>query len=312
LLKRTNRYLMDVLSDVLERVKLSSAVYFKSDFSAPWGMDIPNGPFAQFHIVTRGQCVLRTRDMVTHLFTGDIVVFPKGNSHWLADSESSERKGGMEVVQSIMRGKSLFDGDNISTTLICGHFEFDKSMHHPFVNELPEIIVITDAERKDISWLENMTNLIIQEAGTDRLGSSLVVTKLGEILFVHVLRAYIMKRKSEKGFLAAIQDERIGQVLQAMHTAPEEDWQLITLARIAGMSRTGFSNKFKDLLGETPLVYITNWRILQAKELLSSSHKTVGEIAMAVGYQSEAAFNRVFKKRVLQTPLKYRQAVSAS
>ncbi|RLD21495.1 MAG: hypothetical protein DRI69_03915 [Bacteroidetes bacterium] len=298
---------MDVLSDVLERVRLSSAVYFKSDFSAPWGMDIPNGPFAQFHIVTRGQCVLKARSIETTLFTGDIVVFPRGNSHWLADTESSERKGGMEVVQAIMGGKSLFEGDNTSTTLICGHFELDRSVDHPIIKELPEIILITDAERKEISWLENMTNLIIQEAGSDRLGSNLIVTKLGEVLFVHVLRAYIMRNKSEKGFLAAIQDERIGRVLHAMHTSPEEDWQLNTLARIAGMSRTGFSNKFKDLLGETPLTYITNWRILKAKELLTSSKKTVGEIAGAVGYQSEAAFNRVFKKRVLQTPLKYRQ-----
>ena len=226
---------MDVLSDVLKRVRLSSAIYFKSDFSAPWGMDIPNGPFAQFHIVTRGQCVLKSRGKMTHLFAGDIVVFPKGGSHWLADNESSERSGGMEVVQSIMGGGSLFKGDNIATTLICGHFEFDKNFDHPMISELPEIIVITDAERKDISWLESITNLIIQEADKERLGSSLIVTKLGEVLFMHVLRAYLMRNKSQKGFLAAIQDKRIGRALQAVHQSPEEDWQLNTLASIAGM-----------------------------------------------------------------------------
>jgi AraC-like DNA-binding protein len=303
---------MDVLSDVLDRVKLSSAVYFKSDFSAPWGMEIPKGPFAQFHIVTRGHCVLRAGRKVVHLFAGDVVVFPKGGSHWLADQPSSDKKPGMEVVQSIMEGKSLFEGDNISTTLICGHFEFDKNVDHPILKELPEMILITDAERRDVTWLKNITSLIIQEAGRDRLGSALIVTKLGEVLFVHILRAHIIRSKSERGFLAAIQDERIGRVLEAMHQSPEDDWQLNTLARIAGMSRTGFSNKFKFLIGETPLAYITNWRILQAKELLSSSKKSVGEIAGEVGYQSEAAFNRVFKKRVLQTPLKYRQAQTAS
>ena len=312
LLKRTDIQIMDVLSDILKKVKLSSAIYFKSDFSSPWGMDIPKGPFAQFHIVTRGQCVLKTKDRTIQLFAGDIVVFPLGTSHWLADNESSERKNGQEVVHSIINGKSLFEGDYISTTLICGHFEFDKSMDHPFVKELPEIIHITDSEKKELLWLESITNLVIQEAGNEKSGSNVIVNKLGEVLFIYTLRAFIQRKITEKGFLAAIQDERISKVLKAIHNSPEKDWQLYSLAQIAGMSRTGFSNQFKALVGETPLNYITQWRILQAKELLQESNKSVGEIAEEVGYMSEAAFNRVFKKRVTQTPLKYRQALLAS
>ena len=303
---------MDVLSDILKKIKLSSAVYFKSDFSSPWGMDIPKGPFAQFHIVTRGQCMLKTKVDTIQLFAGDIIVFPLGTSHWLADVESSERRAGQDVVQAIMNGKSLFSGDNISTTLVCGHFEFDKSIDHPFVNELPEMIHITDAEKKELSWLESIANLVIQEAGNEQSGSNVIVNKLGEVLFIHVLRAYIQKNSSEKGFLAAIQDERISKVLKAIHGSPEKDWQLIMLAQIAGMSRTSFSNQFKTLIGDTPLNYITQWRMLQAKELLAESDKSVGEIAEEVGYQSEAAFNRVFKKRIEKTPLKYRQAILIS
>lgn len=312
MLNRTFILIMDLLSDILNKVKLSSAVYFKSDFSAPWGMEIPRGPFAQFHIVTRGQCVLKTKDKELQLFAGDIVVFPLGTSHWLADQESSERKGGQDVVQSILDGKSLFEGDNISTTLVCGHFEFDRDIDHPFVHELPEIIHITDSERKEISWLESITNLVIQEAGSENSGSNIIVNKLGEVLFIHTLRAFIQRNSTKKGFLAAIQDERISKALRAIHDSPEKDWRLDSLAQIAGMSRTSFSNKFKDLIGETPLTYITNWRILQAKELLKESKKSVGEIADKVGYQSEAAFNRIFKKRVAQTPLKYRHSVLVS
>ncbi|MCP4460374.1 MAG: AraC family transcriptional regulator [Cytophagales bacterium] len=300
---------MDVLSDILAKIKLSSAVYFKSNFSSPWGMDIPQGPFAQFHIVTRGQCILKTINEEIQLFSGDLVVFPMGTCHWLADNDSSDRVAGMDVVQAIVNGKSLFEGDHISTTLICGHFEFDRNVDHPFLKELPEIIHIPEAERKERAWLESSVSLVIHEAGNDKAGSQIIVNKLGEILFVHTLRAFMERNSMEKGFITAMQDERIGEVLQAIHASPETGWQLSSLAQIAGMSRTSFSNKFKALNGETPLTYVTNWRILQAKELLKESDKTVGVIASEVGYQSEAAFNRVFKKRVAQTPLKYRQAV---
>lgn len=298
---------MDVLSTVLKKVKLSSTVYFKSDFSSPWGMDIPKGPFAQFHIITRGQCILKTKKKTIQLFSGDIVVFPLGTSHWLADTESSSLASGQEVVQSIANGKSLFEGSQVATTLVCGHFEFDRHMNHPFINELPEIIHITDAERKEKSWLENITNLIIQEASNENAGSNIIVNKLGEVLFIHTLRAFFGRNIDNKGFLAAVQDERIGKVLRVIHENPENDWQLQSLAKVAGMSRTSFSNQFKSLVGETPLTYITNWRILQAKELLKESAQSVGEIAEHVGYQSEAAFNRVFKKLVSITPLRYRR-----
>jgi len=300
---------MDVLSDILSKVKLSSAVYFKSDFSEPWGMDIPKGPFAQFHIVTKGQCVLKTKEESIQLFTGDIVVFPMGASHWLANNEKSKRYEGLEVVEAILSGKSLFEGDQLSTTLVCGHFEFDRHVGHPFIKELPAMIHISDDDVKQFSWLKNITDLVIDEAEKERPGSNVIVNKLGEIFFIHTLRALIENNKLKTGFMAAMQDERISKVLKKIHTYPQNDWQLEKLARIAGMSRTSFISKFKSLIGDTPFNYLTQWRLLQAKQLLAESNLSVGEIAEQVGYQSEAAFSRVFKKYVEQTPLKFRQKV---
>ena len=299
--------MIDILSDILSKVKLTGVVYFKSDFSEPWGMEIPKGPFAQFHIVTKGQCVLKTKDKSIQLFAGDIVVFPLGASHWLANNENSRRYNGQDVVQSILSGKSIFEGDKLSTTLVCGHFEFDQSIDHPFVKELPSIIYINDADLKQFSWLKNITDLVIEEAEKEQSGSNAIVNKLGEILFVHVLRAYIEKNKSVNGFIAAIQDERISSVLKEIHSFPQKNWKVEQLAQLAAMSRTSFANRFKELTGETPFNYITKWRLLQAKELLEESSLPVGEIAEQVGYQSEAAFNRVFKKRLSVTPLKFRQ-----
>lgn len=312
LLNQTNYCYMDVLSDILSKVKLSSVVYFKSDFSEPWGMDIPKGPFAQFHIVTKGQCVLRTKNESIQLFRGDIIVFPFGASHWLASDENTKLYNGQEVVQSILSGKSLFEGDNLSTTLVCGHFDFDRNIDHPFIKELPSMIKISESDIKQFYWLKNITDLVIYEAEKEQSGSNIIINKLGEILFIHTLRAFIENNKLKSGFIAAIQDERISRALKVVHTSPENDWQLEKLAQIAGMSRTSFTNRFKMLVGETPFNYLTQWRILQAKELLTEHNLSVGEIAVQVGYQSEAAFNRVFKKRVEQTPLKFRQNVLVS
>jgi AraC-like DNA-binding protein len=298
---------MDILSDILKKVKLSSAVYFESDFSSPWGMTIPKSSFSQFHIVTKGQCIMKTEIKTIQLLEGDIIVFPFGTNHSLLDLESSKCKSGQEVVEGIMNGKPVFIGENISTRLVCGHFKFDTNIEHPFIKELPIIIHISGIEKKKFSWLESITNLIIQEAGSENSGKNIIVNKLGEVLFIHVLRAYMQKNSKKSGFIAAMQDERIGKVLKSLHQKPELDWQVNSMAKIAGMSRTSFSNHFKKLTGVTPFNYITQWRILEAIDLLRDSNKSVSEIAEKVGYLSEAAFNRVFKKRVEHTPLKFRQ-----
>ncbi|MEP1093460.1 MAG: AraC family transcriptional regulator [Cyclobacteriaceae bacterium] len=300
---------MDALSDVLEKIKLSSAVYFQSDFSSPWGMDVPTGPFAQFHIVTDGKCLLKTQKDMVELSAGDLVVFPRGTEHWLADSISSEKVSGMKVVQSITSGNSLFQGEDVSTSLVCGHFEFDRMVKHTLIDSLPELVYITESEIQEKEWLRSIVNLVIEESAMNRQGNEVVIKKLGEILFIHALRAYIEQNKIETGFLAALKDERISSSLKLIHTSPGENWTLESLARNVGMSRTSLSNRFRDLVGETPMNYLTNWRILNAKELLKESDLSVREVAHKIGYRSEAAFNRVFKNRVEITPLKFRNSV---
>jgi len=242
---------MSVLSDILSKVKVNSVVYFKSDFSEPWGMEIPKGEFAQFHIVTKGQCILKTNGKLIKLFTGDIVVFPLGSGHWIADNEMSKRHKGEEVLESILSGNSIFEGNMLSTTLVCGHFEFDRRLDHPFIKELPSIIHINDTDLRQFSWLKNITDLIIEETDNERAGSSIILNKLGEILFVHTLRAYIEKNESINGFIAAIRDTRISKVLKEIHASPKYDWKIEELAKVAAMSRTSFSNRFKALTGDT-------------------------------------------------------------
>jgi len=302
---------MDALSNVLELIKLKSAVYFKSDFSAPWGMEISEGPFAQFHMIVKGKCVLKKHNQnIIELYAGDIVIFPFGGSHWLADAKESQKEDGLKVVESIWNNNPLFKGDNFSTNLICGHFKFDRTVEHSFIESLPTFIHITDMERKEFSWLETISNLLIQESGTNNIGNSITQNRLAEVLFIHAIRAYILQNNDKTGFFAALKDAKLSSVLKLVHNNPEKKWTLKNLSSEAGMSRTLFANKFRDIVGETPLHYITNWRILKAKQFLKESSDPIVEVAAKVGYSSEAAFNRVFKKKVLKTPAAYRRATS--
>jgi len=166
---------------------------------------------------------LITKTESIQLFTGDIVVFPFGVSHLLAHKNDIPTLNGKEVVQLILSGKSLFAGDNLSTILMCGHFDFDKNLDHPFIKELPSIIHIKDADLKQFPWLKNIADLVIEEAGKEKVGSNIIVNKLGEILFIHTLSALIEKNRSPKGFIAAIQDPRISKVLKAIHFSLEKN-----------------------------------------------------------------------------------------
>lgn len=303
---------MDVLSDIIRRIKLSSVVYFNKDFHHPWGMDIPKGNYAQFHLISKGQCLLDYQNQKIKLFAGDIILFPFGAPHWLADVDKSTRSPGSQVVSRVMKGMDVFEGDELATTILCGHFEFDNHFDHPSIHHLPEMIIITDDEKREHQWLNQIASLVIQETSKHKNGSKEIIEKLAEILFIYVLRAYMVREKIRSGFYAAINDEKLSKVLSAIHNNVHYKWDLNSLAKEAGMSRTSFFNRFKSLMGESPIQYLTNWRLDKAKELLMESGKTIGQISEEVGYHSEAAFNRLFKKKNAITPLKYRRQVLSS
>jgi len=299
---------MDALSSIFDIIKLKSAVYFKSDFSSPWGMGISKGPYAQFHMIVKGKCILNLKNKKTiELYAGDIVIFPFGEEHWLADNQNSKKVSGLKVVESIWNDNPIFKGNDLATTMICGHFEFDRNIEHSFIKSLPQYIHISDMDRKEFSWLENISNLIMRESGSDRLGNTIAVNRLAEVLFIHSIRAYILQNNDNIGLFVALKNPKLSNVLKLIHNKPEYNWNLENLSHAAGMSRTLFANKFKETVGETPLLYIRNWRIIKAKQFLKEGSDSISEVAEKVGYSSEAAFNRVFKKKVHKTPAVYRR-----
>jgi AraC-like DNA-binding protein len=239
---------------------------------------------------------------------GELIFVPHGSAHWIADHPRSSRVSSTAYRAARAGGHPMFTGDGDTTVLIGGHFEFDTKPAHPFLTDLPKLIRITDFKTEARVWLQHTANLIAEEVSHDRPGSKIILGRLAETAFVYLIRAYLEKADHAKGFLLALKNERISAALKGMQESPEKEWTLHTLASAAGMSRSLFCAEFKKIVGETPLSYLTNWRIIKAKELLLTTRGNISEVAMNVGYRSEAAFNRIFSKKVSQTPASFRRA----
>lgn len=303
---------MDGLSAVLDQIRLKSTIYFKSAFKPFWGMEIPQGPFAQFHIIAEGDCCFQYgNEDPQQLHAGDILIFPNGTAHWLAHRREAPKLNGQEVVTSVQQGKSVFYGQHTATTIICGHFEFDRTVDHPFITSLPDIIHIGDMEHNDHKRLVSLADLLVQETQREAIGSNIISQRLAEALFINAIRYYI-EQAHEQPFMAALFDQKISSVLQQIHAYPEKDWSLDNMSRVAGMSRSSFANHFREKVGQTPGQYLTNWRMLLAQRILSESEYPIDEIAEKVGYSSEPSFTRAFKKHLQQTPAKFRRAKEAA
>ena len=302
----------DTLSDVLNLMRFSGCVYFLRDFAPPWGMRMPDGPFAQFHMVVRGQCWLRSKQTRRLLSSGDIVILPHGTAHELLDDPATVPVPGPSVLAAHRNGRPLFQdghGDAPSVRLLCGHFAFDRDFKHPLAAELPELIHIRDMTGDQPDWFEAATRLLIRESDADLPGAATVVDRLAEVLFIQVLRAHLLQTRPTRGFLAAICDPHLGRALHKIHAEATRDLTLAEIARAAGMSRSNLAFRFKTLVGETPITYLTRWRLLQAQELLRTSTRSLPDIAHQVGYRSQAAFSRAFKRTFAQSPGTYRRTM---
>ncbi len=309
MLNRINFIKMDALSTVLEATRLKSVVYSKFPLAAPWGLDVVKDENSQFWRLVSGNCTVGSPDgRVIELAEGDLVFVPHGSAHWIADKSTSLRMPSPEFVKARRAGIPVFNSGGDVTTLIAGHFEFDYKSLHPFLKDLPPIIHIRQYVTENQLLLKQVTQLMLEELNNERPGSSVMLKCLSEMMFVNIIRAYLEQASPDDGFLSALNDTRISKALKLMQDSPQNDWTLESLASEIGMSRSVFFNQFKKLVHETPLSYLTNWRIRQAQKLLMTDNSNISEIAANVGYQSEAAFNRIFKSKTGQTPAVYRRS----
>lgn len=305
-----------MLSDILDALKMRGSLYFRTEFSPPWGVRVPAfSNVARFHLVSRGQCWVKVgeRPSAIALAAGDLIVIPHGAAHTLSDDPDTRVFDVDDVVARAGfkgEGSLVYGGDDHGNPacLVCGHFEFDDDVRHPLLQALPPYILIRGTDALNHVWLDEAMRFIGNEAGSDKPGGEAIVNRLSEILFIQAIRAYVTQAGDQAGCLAGMTDPLIGRALRLLHRSPGESWTVAALAAEAGVSRTGFAERFNRLMGTTPLRYLTHWRMQKARQLLADTHTPMIDIAEHVGYQSEAAFGRVFKRQFGIGPGAYRRA----
>jgi len=314
---------MDVLSEVLKVVRLEGAVFYNGEFSAPWSFRSPAsrrlapylapgaGHVIIYHLFTEGRGYAETKHGTrVALGAGDIVIFPHGDPHMLGngpvrDTVNSER----ELQRILSQGLKLvrIGGGGEVTRIICGYMACEPQLSRLFLAGLPPVFKINIRSDASGQWLENSIRFSVAEADTSRAGSEAVLAKLSEALFVETLRRYIAQLPREQtGWLAGARDPEVGNALALMHRKPAHPWTIADLASAAGISRSVLAERFRQYLGEPPMTYLTRWRLQLGAQMLNSTSYSVAQIAAEVGYESEPAFNRAFKRQFNLPPARFR------
>jgi AraC-like DNA-binding protein len=300
---------MDVLGDILRIVRLRGSVYFNACFCSPWGMDVDASSKAAFHLVVRGSAWLKLAGQAEHveLKAGDIVLFPSGAEHVIADSPNSECLPGERVVDAYRAGEAPFGGEQEHAKIVCGYVEFDRSQSHPFLDNLPEMIHINVEQRARFQWLDSVIQQIVFESESGNPGADVLIDRFTEVLFIHVIRSYAEMSGVEKSYLSALTDNQLSKALSLIHDRAEKEWTVELLAAEVGMSRSAFYGRFNEYIGMPPMKYLFEWRMMQAKLKIESTQKSLTAVAEEVGYQSDSAFQKAFKRFFNFTPASLRK-----
>jgi AraC-like DNA-binding protein len=317
---------MDAISEALKVVRVTGAAFFNAEFTAPWGFDSPptetvaaalsaagTERLAIYHLVTVGVAHVRVEGSpALPLAAGDLVVFPHGHRHAMSNGRprtmhdmARDLPRLLSDAQRVMR----LGGDGEPTRFVCGYFGFDRHASRLFLAGLPPVVRVGIRDSARASWLENSIGFAMAEAARRRPGSAALLAKLSEALFVEALCRYMDQMPPEStGWLAAVRDAVVGRALAALHRDPSRPWTVAALGREAGASRTVLAERFMHFLGEPPMSYLANWRLQLGARMLETTRHTVNQVAAEVGYESEAAFNRAFKREFGLPPARYRRA----
>lgn len=306
-------YGVDLLGDILSTLELHATVYFRAELSAPFAIAVPEDrTVIRFHAVSHGSCWIALPSGESTCFAaGDLVLVPHGMAHILADAPHVGAVPLPDVIHASGfdgRGPLVFGGGGMYTAVVCGYFAFAHDMLHPVIASLPTLMHIKGRAERHYTWLEQLLAYMEGESQARAEAWSEVLKRVSEILFIYILREYMGKHPHSTGALMALADPHIGKALQAMHAHPAAPWSVSALAAQAAMSKTVFAERFRTTLGVTPARYLVVWRMHKARALLERSTRSIREIAWEVGYESEAAFNRVFKEYFGTPPGRYRRA----
>ncbi|HEY7182236.1 MAG TPA: AraC family transcriptional regulator [Blastocatellia bacterium] len=315
---------MDALTEVLNSVRVRSTVYCPVEIGAPWGLHIAEEIGAPFFILVKGAAflVIEELNIRQYLEAGDFIIITKRCACEVSDSPQSE----IIDLQEWLRlrppgadGTYKVEGEGEVTKFIGGTFFFENHESHPLLKVLPTFLHFSVAPREDgkdgkvVDWFGTTLDLIVTEAASRRPGAEPIISRLSDILFIQAVRSYATSASSERpNWFTAATDPQISEAIANIHREPQSQWTVERLATLSGMSRSAFANRFSELVGEPPLRYLSRWRMHKAIEMLREGRLTTAEIAPLVGYESEAAFSKAFKKWNGQGPGAYRRSAAMS
>lgn len=304
----------DPLGETLHALRMTGVIYSRSHLTAPWGVSLPplEGCLL-FHVVTDGECVLDIpgREPVA-VRPGEFVLLPRGEGHSVLNRPGVrvENLFDLPIERVSERYEILtYGGGGESTTLICGAVRFEHPAARNLVSVLPELIHIRTWNTPHADWMHSTLRLMAAELTAQHPGGESIVTRLADILVIQAIRAWLIEHPEQRtGWLAAVYDERIGPALVAIHKEPTRHWTVEDLAAKASLSRSAFAARFTEIVGQSPAQYLTHWRMTLACDWLLEDRTTIAECADTLGYQSEAAFHKAFKRIVGMPPGAWRLA----
>jgi AraC-like DNA-binding protein len=316
--------MLDTLSDVLRVIRLNGAVFFKIEASTPWVVETPNAAsiaphimpgvehVIEYHVITSGTCWGGIVDEpAVQLEAGDIIVFPQGDPHVISSAPGMRGSPNFEAMRTVNHGRvpvalSIEGGGPTRAQFVCGFLGCDARPFNPLLATLPRVIHLSASHDGDS--IRRLVDLAVAESAVQRAGGACVLSRLSELLFVEVVRRYVAQLPPEGvGWFAGLRDENIGRALQKLHERPAYDWSLEELAKECGLSRSVLAERFAHLVGVPPIQYLAQWRIQLAASLLRAGKASLAEIAERVGYGSETALSRAFKRQVGIAPAMYRR-----
>jgi AraC-like DNA-binding protein len=307
---------LDPITDIFNTMHVTAFGLHRLEATAPWGVRQEDQPehkvtpsgertspmdLAHFAMLSRGNCWLSVEGIPEPipLTGGDCFLLAKGTSIVLRDSPRTRPKWTFREMGARANGNvALCGGGGTPTTIVCGSLSFDRASLKPITQLLPSFILMKAHEARTHA-LHTTVQALASEMAAQAPGSEVVATRLAEVLFIQILRAHIASRpERNRGWLRAVFDPQLGIALSAIHAKVNSRWTVESLAEAAGMSRSAFAARFKELLGQTPLEYVTEWRMQKAMQLLEQRDKKLMDVARLVGYESDAAFSKAFKRVV--------------
>jgi len=320
---------MDALSDVLHVLRLSGAVFLDAEFTAPWCVTSQSGHpstgllgdsehIVFFHWLIAGRCKARLAagGDTFEIAAGDLLLMPNDEAHLMGSDLQIEPIPADYLVKPGADGGLLrieHGGGGETTRFVCGFLACDKRHSRPVLEALPGMLRVPFGDDPATAWLKSLLHLGAQETMARRPGSDTVLAKLSELLFVEAIRRYSETMPAgQTGWLAGLRDRFVGRVLTLMHQKPGHEWTVDALANEAGLSRSALAQRFTELIGQPPMQYLTRWRLTVAAQRLRTDGASLAAVAEQIGYESEAAFNRAFKREFGVPPATWRRTLGAS